>query len=74
VPQDGFSQSIQDYASAALSLQESRHIADYDPRPRFRAADANLAIAAAQSALAEWNTAPIDQRDALLWLLLFRPR
>jgi len=73
-PPDGFSPAIREFAAAGLSLQERRHTADYDPMPRFRAADAILAIAAAEAARSYWRDAPVAEREILLWLMLFRPR
>jgi hypothetical protein len=36
--------------------------------------DAGEAIGAARSAQTDWQTASTEQKDALPWLLLFRPR
>ena len=74
VPIGGFVPAIKSFADTTLWLQNIRHTADYDPGPRFRAADASTAIASARSAQKDWRMAPDEHREALLWLLLFRPR
>ena len=74
MPAGGFVPDISRFARAVVWLQERRHTADYDPGPRFRTDDAHDAIEIARSAQKEWQTAPSEQKEALLWLLLFRPR
>jgi hypothetical protein len=73
-PAGAFGRDIQSFAKAALWLQGLRHTADYDPGPRFHTTDASNAIAIARSARKDWQTAPNEQKEALLWLLVFRPR
>lgn len=73
-PRDGFAPSIRTFAEAAVSLQVRRHAADYDPLPRFRTADAIVAIEMATAALKSWQDAPAEQRETVLWLLLFHAR
>jgi hypothetical protein len=74
LPAGGFSSDLRKLAFAIVDLQEKRHLADYDPRFRVRASDAELAIAAARDALALFRSAPRTQRQALLSLLVFSPR
>lgn len=69
-----FGANIQDFAGAAIDLQEKRHSADYDPSIRVKISDAILAIKTARDALVRFNAADSDQREAFLGLLLFRPR
>lgn len=73
-PEGGFNTDIQGFASTAAALQDARHEADYDPRRRFRTSDAALAVNAARTALAYWNSAPAEQRTAFIRLLEFPPR
>jgi hypothetical protein len=44
------------------------------PRPRFHTRHARDAITVAAAAHQDRHTAPAEQKDALLWLQLFRPR
>lgn len=73
-PTSGFDRLITGFAKNVLSLQDLRHAADYDPRPRFLTTDAVTAIELARATLRQWQAAPADQRRALLWLMLFRSR
>jgi len=73
-PDGGFLPVIKDFATSALALRGRRLMADYDPMPRFRTADALFAVETARTALRKWNQAPAEQRSAFVWLLLFRPR
>jgi hypothetical protein len=73
-PAGGFGPDLKGFASAAAALQEARHEADYDPRPRFRTSKAVLQIDLARTALHHWAAAPPEQRATFLMLLLFPPR
>jgi hypothetical protein len=73
-PASGFSTDIKRFASALLSLQQKRLEADYNPLESIPRSDAKLAMKTARSALAHWNNASADQREAFLCLLLFRVR
>lgn len=74
VPVGGVGLELLRFASAVPALQEARHEADYDPRPRFRTSDAVLRIDLARTALRHWAAATVEQRTAFLMLLLFPPR
>jgi hypothetical protein len=74
VPPAGFGPDIQGFAKILLELQLKRNAVDYDPLPRYRLSDALLAIRAARDALSRFKTADGDEREALLALLVFKPR
>jgi hypothetical protein len=74
VPAAGFGGHLQAFAMVATELQEKRLEANYDPAPRFKTADAKIAIEAARSAIARFGGAQQDQRKAFLTLLLCPPR
>ncbi|HKM61024.1 MAG TPA: hypothetical protein VJY39_00910 [Acidisphaera sp.] len=70
----GFDANVLAFADAAVELQERRHIADYDPQPRFRTADAKLAVEMARSAIERFKRAKREHRRDFLILLLCPPR
>ena len=70
----GFSTDLRRFALAGLTLQEARHTADYDPRPRFRTSNALAQIDLAKVALRHWLNASTEQRTVFLMLLAFEPR
>lgn len=73
-PAGGFDANLQAFSTAAIELQEKRHLADYNPQPRFRTSDAKLAISAARSAVRRSQTASTEHRKAFLTLLVCPPR
>jgi len=73
-PPGGFGTEIQAFAQGTLELQEKRHSADYDPSIRFNTSDAVLVIDVARTALAQFDSASAESREAFLGLLLFQPR
>jgi hypothetical protein len=61
--------------SAFISLQDSRHTADYDPRPPMtRRSEAEAQIALAETAIAEVDALPDDIARDLAVRLLVRSR
>lgn len=74
VPGGGFGGPIKSFAEGTVWLQERRLAADYDPLLTFVAKDAETAINIARSAVRSWRTSPPEQREALIWLMMFRPR
>ena len=74
VPPGGFLPAMKSFAFTVAWLQERRNAADYDPGSSFGMDDATVAIEEARSAIDTWRSQPAEQRDALVWLLLFRPR
>jgi hypothetical protein len=74
VPTGGFDANVQAFSTAVIELQEKRHLADYNPQPRFRSSDARLAIGTAQSAIRRFLAASEEHRKAFLTLLVCPPR
>ena len=74
LPPAGMGPNMQAFAAFAADLQDRRHVADYNPTPRFRTADAQIVIATARSAVRRFHRAKPDRRKAFLTLLLFPPR
>jgi hypothetical protein len=73
-PAGGFSANIRAFAGAVVELQQTRHEADYDPRPRFAASDAKVAISVARSAIQQFHAASDEHRKTFLTLLVCPPR
>jgi hypothetical protein len=73
-PSGGFDPEIHAFAAATVDLQEKRFIADYDVMARVNRSTALLSIASARAALARFNRADEEQREAFLSLLMFKPR
>jgi DNA-binding transcriptional LysR family regulator len=74
VPLSGFGLDLRTFASAVIELQDARHEADYDPRPRVRSSDVTAAIDLARTGLGHWNEAQQDEKVMFLTLLTFPPR
>jgi hypothetical protein len=74
VPTGGFGPNIQSFSTAAIDIQEKRHLADYNPQPRFRTSDAKLAISTARTAVHGFQRASDEQCKAFLTLLVCPPR
>jgi hypothetical protein len=70
LPANGLGPFIQAFGTAAIDLQEKRHTADYNPRPRFKTLDAKVAIGAARSAIGRFERADQEDRKIFLTLLL----
>ncbi len=73
-PTGGFDANVRAFSTAAIELQEKRHLADYSPQPRFRTSDAKLAISTARSAVRRFQAAGAEHRKAFLTLLICPPR
>jgi hypothetical protein len=73
-PPSRFGPGIRAFSTAAIELREKRHLADYNPLPRFRTSDAKLAVSTARSAVHRFQTAEEDHRKAFLTLLACPPR
>jgi hypothetical protein len=73
-PRGGFGSSIQAFSTAAMELQEKRHLADYNPQPRFKTSEAKLAVSTARSAVLRFQAADEEHRKAFLTLLICPPR
>jgi hypothetical protein len=73
-PSGGFGPNIQAFSTAAIELQEKRHLADYNPQPRFRTSDAKLPVSTARSAVKRFQAGSEEHRKAFLTLLVCPPR
>jgi hypothetical protein len=62
------------FVRLAMNLQDERHHADYHPMERFDEARAFQAISDARAAIKAFEGATVEQREAFLTLLLFKPR
>jgi hypothetical protein len=69
-----FENDIREFAAAVADLQEKRHSADYDPLFKTTISDTILTIAAARTAISQFEDAPAEGRAYFLSLLLFPPR
>jgi hypothetical protein len=74
LPTGGFGADIRGFAGTIAQLQEKRHEADYNPLIRIGRSDVLVASREARTALQKYRTASDDERNAFLWLLLFRAR
>lgn len=73
VPEGGFG-PIVGIARAAGTLRTQRHHADYHPAEKFPVGRLRTAISAAEQIIIQFGTCTTPQREAFLWLLLFKPR
>ncbi len=74
LPTGGFGPDIKAFAAAAVDLQEQRHIADYDPLPRFTVREAELAIELAETAAKRFRDATAEDCKIFLTFLMCPPR
>jgi hypothetical protein len=74
VPPGGFGSDLKAFATAFVDLQEKRHAADYDPSLTVTRSEVRATVASSQTAFARFESAPAEQREAFLSLLLFQPR
>ncbi len=68
------SQDMRDFASAFPSLQEARHMADYDPAIQFDLSDAVSLVDAAATAIDAFDRADVIERTDLLALMMVGTR
>ena len=69
-----FPQDIEDFAHLFVSLQEKRHLADYDPSARFAKLEVQRDIAAARVTIQRFRSASAKDRRAFAVYVLFRTR
>lgn len=74
VSADRFGSDLKDFASAMVDLQIARHMADYDPRSRYRMIDATFNIDLARTRLAHWKRIDTDEKAIFSTMLAFPPR
>jgi hypothetical protein len=72
-PSGGFGR-IADFARNAFNLYEQRIKADYDPSESFTAAGVQIVVSDARQAITWFQSCTVDQQQAFLTLILFKPR
>lgn len=72
-PPGGFG-TIEGFAVEVLNLHELRELADYHPAHPFNPADTLGAVSSARSAVANFDKATPEQREAFLTGLVFKSR
>jgi uncharacterized protein (UPF0332 family) len=72
-PSGGFGM-IADFARITANLYELRNLADYDPARNFTPNGAKVAISDAREAIKWFQQGTVEQQEAFLTLLLFKPR
>jgi uncharacterized protein (UPF0332 family) len=68
------SQATHDFASNFPSLQQSRHLADYDPASHFGPSDAVSLVDSAEAAMEAFDRIPADEKLDVLAFLMVRAR
>jgi hypothetical protein len=69
-----FPQDIQDFANVFLTLQQKRHIADYDPVAKFFKSSVTADIDQAEAAINVFKTVNVKDRRAFCAYVLLRER
>lgn len=69
-----FPQPIADFANAFVSMQEKRHLADYDPTIRLTKSEVTTDIALSEQAIKDFKIQPIKDRRAFCAYVLFKVR
>ena len=69
-----FPQDIENFANAFVSLQEKRHLADYDPVARFTKVEVQRDIATTRVVIKGFRSAPAKHRKAFAVYVLFKKR
>lgn len=69
-----FPKDIEDFANTFVSLQEKRHLADYDPFSQFTKLEVNSDVAATRDAIQRFQSVPIKDRRAFAVFVLFKTR
>jgi uncharacterized protein (UPF0332 family) len=65
---------IADFARVTGNLYEQRILADYDPSSNLTTNEVTVAISDAREAIKWFKQAAVEQQEAFLILLLFKPR
>ena len=74
IPPGGLGTNLKAFATAIVDLYQMRHDADYNPSIDVTRSEVRLLVATAQDAFEAFVSAPTEEREAFLTLLLFRPR
>ena len=69
-----FPVQIQSFSKTFADLQEKRHSADYDPFAQFQELDVSTDLAAAETAITDFKSAPTKHRRAFCAYILFKDR
>lgn len=69
-----FGTELRECAELFITLQDTRHAADYDPQERFSKLLAEQLITDAVTAILRFEAAPEQERRALIYLFSFRLR
>lgn len=69
-----FPKNIEDFANTFVSLQEKRHLADYDPFSQFTKLGVKSDISATRDAIERFQSTPIKDRRAFAAFVLFKNR
>lgn len=73
-PEGGFGPDLQFFAKTLVDLQDSRHLADYDPLSRATRSNAARMVQRARDALQRFRHVSRVPRRAFLTLVIFPPR
>lgn len=74
ISQGAFGANFVRFASTVGELQQLRHQADYDPDPRFTAAQVKIVVRSARTAIDLFRKASELEKKAFLTLLVCPPR
>lgn len=69
-----FPKEIEDFGNLFVTLQEKRHLADYDPHEKFLKSSVLNDIAIAEQAIQDFLVQPIKDRRAFCVHVLFKHR
>lgn len=69
-----FPQEIEDFGNLFVTMQEKRHLADYDPNERFLKSSVLSDIAIAEQAIKDFNKQSTKNRRAFCVHVLFKHR
>ena len=69
-----FPSAIQDFANAFVSMQDKRHLADYDPHARFIKSEVLADIAGVKKVIADFEAMDRKDRRAFCAYILFKTR
>lgn len=69
-----FPKEIEDFANLFVTMQEKRHLADYDPHEKFFKSSVLTDVALAEQIMADFCSQPIKDRRAFCVHVLFKHR
>lgn len=68
-----FPGKIQNFANMFVTMQEKRHIADYDPNARARKSQVSTDIDLVEAAIEDFASVSAKDRRAFAAFVMFRP-